>query len=273
MEKEEIFRFEDFIDVEKLTKMKSNLIKEGIINESESEDDDEHIDHSLNPYNVNNNVDGVDYDAVADSMRDSYGDAVMNNIEDFEKSETYNNTKDTTEYINQFSVYMNGLATGESEEDYEEDNHFDFGHSEVDDDDYKDRSMYSPYYEESNSESEDYYKLYKDKAEDFRCDIAVEGVNQSDTEVRLIVESDEWTLMFVGEIKNGQCVIPMKKLSILNEGAKGNIRLEVNADGTLFTPWEDKFVVKASKKVTVSLNENKTNKKSVKTGISVKVSK
>jgi hypothetical protein len=257
MEKEkDIFRFEDFIDVEKLTKMKSNLIKEGIINESESEDDDddEHIDHSLNPYNVNNNVDGVDYDAVADSMRDSYGDAVMNNIEDFEKSETYNNTKDTTEYINQFSVYMNGLATGESEEDYEEDNHFDFGHNE-------------------SNETDEYYKLYKDKAEDFRCDIAVEGVNQSDTEVRLIVESDEWTLMFVGEIKNGQCVIPMKKLSILNEGAKGNIRLEVNADGTLFTPWEDKFVVKASKKVTVSLNENKTNKKSVKTGVSVKINK
>ena len=272
MEKENIFRFEDFIDVEKLTKMKSDLIKEGIINESESEDGDEHIDHSLNPYNVNNNVDGVDYDAVADSMRDSYGDAVMNNIEDFEKSETYNNTNDTTEYINQFSVYMNGLATGESEEDYEKDNHFDFSQNEVDND-YKDRSMYSPYYKESNSESEDYYKLYKDKAEDFRCDIAVEGVNQSDTEVRLIVESDEWTLMFVGEIKNGQCVIPMKKLSILNEGAKGNIRLEVNADGTLFTPWEDKFVVKASKKVTVSLNENKTNKKSVKTGVSVKVGK
>jgi hypothetical protein len=225
----------------------------------------------LNPYNVNNNVDGVDYDAVADSMRDSYGDAVMNNIEDFEKSETYNNTKDTTEYINQFSVYMNRLATGESEED----NHFDFGHSEVDDDDYKDRSMYSPYYE-SNSESEDYYKLYKDKAEDFRCDIAVEGVNQSDTEVRLIVESDEWTLMFVGEIKNGQCVIPMKKLSILNEGTKGNIRLEVNADGTLFTPWEDKFVVKASKKVTVNINEGKSQKvkkNTSKTGVSVKVRK
>ena len=52
--------------------------------------------------------------------------------------------------------------------------------------------------DESNSESEEYYKLFKDKAEDFVCDIAVEGVDQSDTEVRLIIESEDWTLMFVG---------------------------------------------------------------------------
>ena len=103
-------------------------------------------------------------------------------------------------------------------------------------------------------------KLFKDKSEDFICDITIEGVNQNDTEVRLIVESEDWTLMFVGEIKKGKCVIPVKKLNILNEGQTGNIKLEVNADGNLFTPWEDKFIVKVSKKVTVNVNESKNNK-------------
>ena len=79
--------------------------------------------------------------------------------------------------------------------------------------------------------------------------------------------------MFVGEIRNGQCIIPIKKLNILNEGQTGNIKLEVNADGNLFTPWEDKFVVKVSKKVTVKLNESKSTKPKapVKKSLGVKV--
>ena len=118
------------------------------------------------------------------------------------------------------------------------------------------------------------YKLYKDKAEDFICDISVEGVDSEDTEVRLIIESDEWTLMFIGEIKKGKCIIPIKKLSIFNEGQKGKIKLEVNADGNLFTPWEDDFIVKVSKKVTVKLNEKKSTKPTktpIKKGFGVKV--
>lgn len=125
--------------------------------------------------------------------------------------------------------------------------------------------------DESKSESEEYYKLFKDKSEEFVCDIAVEGVNQDDTEVRLIVESDDWNLMFIGEIKNGKCIIPIKKLNILNEGQTGNIRLEVNADGNLFTPWEDKFIVKMSKKVTIKLNEGKKTKAPIKKMPGVKV--
>lgn len=123
--------------------------------------------------------------------------------------------------------------------------------------------------EESNKE--EYYKLFKDKSEDFICDIAIEGVNQEDTEVRLIVESDDWNLMFIGDIKNGKCIIPIKKLNILNEGQTGNIRLEVNADGNLFTPWEDKFVVRMSKKVTIKLNEAKKTKSTIKRMPGVKV--
>ena len=201
-EKDDIFRFEDFLGgdkIEDLKRMKSNLLNEGLFNEDEEEEDDDDFDPKFNPYKTS-----------------------LENDEDI-----------------------------------------------VDDDDDEEEDI-----EESNSESEDYYKLFKDKSEDFICDIAVEGVSQNDTEVRLIVESDDWTLMFVGEIKNGKCIIPIKKLNILNEGQVGNIKLEVNADGNLFTPWEDRFIVKVSKKVTVNLNESKTtnrNKKPVKKGLGVKV--
>ena len=109
----------------------------------------------------------------------------------------------------------------------------------------------------------DSYVLYKAKAEEFICDIAIEGVSQNDTEVRLVIESDDWNLIFKGEVKNGKCIIPIKKLSLFNEGQTGDIKLEVNADGNLFIPWEDQFIVKTSKKVTVSLNENKKTKEVV----------
>jgi hypothetical protein len=128
-----------------------------------------------------------------------------------------------------------------------------------------------PSFSDEEDINEDFYKLYRDKSEEFVCDISVEGVKQSDTEVRLVVESDDWTLMFSGEIVNGKCIIPIKKLSILSEGQIGKIKLEVNADGNLFIPWEDRFIVKSSKKVTVSMNESKSKKS--KSGVNVKVIK
>lgn len=186
-------------------------------------------------------------------------------------------SEEPEEVIDQnFNPYK--IGTEEEEESYAKDDDFDLDSEDIDD-------KGTPYIEdedeledledldESKSESEDYYKLFKDKAEDFVCDIAVEGVNQADTEVRLIIESEDWTLMFVGEIKKGKCIIPIKKLNIFNEGQTGNIKLEVNADGNLFTPWEDKFVVKMSKKVTVKLNESRSQKpsKPAKKSLGVKV--
>lgn len=108
---------------------------------------------------------------------------------------------------------------------------------------------------EEKSGDSGHYKLYRDKAEDFVCDISIEGARASDTEARLLIESDEWCLMFRGEIANGKCVIPIKKLSILPEGLTGKIRLEVSVEGNLFVPWEDKFIVRSSKKVTVKVAE------------------
>ena len=201
-EKEDVFRFEDFLKGSKLDdlmKMKQNLLEEGVFDEvsdseETSEEEYETIDQNMNPYRISESLEESDEDEYADGSK------------------------------------------SEDEEDEEDED------------------------SENESTSSDFYNLYKDKAEEFVCDIAVEGVSQSDTEVRLIIESEDWTLMFTGEIKKGKCIIPIKKLNILNEGQTGNIKLEVNADGTLFTPWEDTFVVKASKKVTVKVNEGKSHK-------------
>jgi len=104
------------------------------------------------------------------------------------------------------------------------------------------------------------YKLYKDKSEVFSCDIEVEGANIKDSQVRIVVESNEWSLLFNGNIdENGKVNIPIKKLSLLEEGATGKIRMEVIADGTIFVPWDDDFIVKLSKKVMVKFDESKNN--------------
>lgn len=121
----------------------------------------------------------------------------------------------------------------------------------------------SPKEEEKN---ENFYSLYKDKSENFSCDISVEGAAINETQVRLIVESDDWTLMFEGEVdKKGKCNIPIKKLGILNEGTTGKIRLEVIAEGSVFIPWEDDFKVRLSKKVSIKLNESKSTPKKPET--------
>ena len=120
--------------------------------------------------------------------------------------------------------------------------------------------------EPKEEKNENFYSLYKDKSENFSCDISVEGAAINETQVRLIVESDDWTLMFEGEVdKKGKCNIPIKKLGILNEGTTGKIRLEVIAEGSVFTPWEDDFKVRLSKKVSIKLNESKSTPKKPET--------
>lgn len=107
-----------------------------------------------------------------------------------------------------------------------------------------------------------FFQVYKDKSENFSCDVLVEGAKISETQARLILESDDWTIMFNGEIdKHGKCTIPIKKLNIFEEGTMGKIRLEVIAENTVFIPWEDEFKVKMSKKVMVELHRNNSDRK------------
>tara|TARA_B100001094_G_scaffold12062_1_gene10701 strand:+ start:997 stop:1557 length:561 start_codon:yes stop_codon:yes gene_type:complete len=99
------------------------------------------------------------------------------------------------------------------------------------------------------------YKLFTDKAEIFECDVKVEGTSLSKSKARLVIETKDYSLLFKGEINSkGKCKIPVKKLKgLIDESSNGNIRLEVIAEDTFFTPWESNFEVQASKKVTVEV--------------------
>lgn len=99
------------------------------------------------------------------------------------------------------------------------------------------------------------YKLFTDKTELFECNIKLEGASIKNSQARLLVESEGLNLIFKGKIdSSGKCQIPIKKLKgLLDENVKGNIKLEVIADDTYFTPWESNFQVDTSRKITVEV--------------------
>ena len=104
------------------------------------------------------------------------------------------------------------------------------------------------------------YKLFTDKSELFECDIKLQGASLSKSKARLVVETSDYSLMFKGTIsKRGKCEIPIRKLKgLIDEDTTGNIRLEVIAEDTFFTPWESDFKVDASKKVTVEVKSQQS---------------
>jgi len=104
------------------------------------------------------------------------------------------------------------------------------------------------------------YKIFRDKSEVFECKVSIEGASTANSSARLILDSNEWNLIFYGRIEpNGRCVIPLKKISILSEKCTGQISLEIIADDTLFVPWKETFVVIPSKKVSVEILSGERN--------------
>jgi hypothetical protein len=104
------------------------------------------------------------------------------------------------------------------------------------------------------------YKLFTDKPETFQCSIELQGASLSKSKIRLVVESNDLTLLFEGKIDNkGKCSVPIKRLNgLLNESSKGVMKLEVIAEDTYFTPWKSDFIVETSKKLTVEVtSQNK----------------
>lgn len=104
------------------------------------------------------------------------------------------------------------------------------------------------------------YKLYTDKIENFEANIKLEGASPSKSIARLVVESTDFSLMFNGKVNsNGKVTVPVKRLrGLLDENTNGTIKLEVIAEDTFFTPWESKFEVHTSKKVTVEVKSQST---------------
>ena len=99
------------------------------------------------------------------------------------------------------------------------------------------------------------YTLYTDKIEKFSAKIKLEGASLKKSQARLVVESEDFDLMFKGTISSGgEVEIPVKRLKgLLEDKSSGKIRLEVIAEDTYFIPWESTFEVETSKKVTVEV--------------------
>ncbi len=99
------------------------------------------------------------------------------------------------------------------------------------------------------------YTFYTDKQELFECKLDLEGAKLSDSKARLVLESDNYNLLFYGSIdENGTCKIPVKRLkNLLQETDTGKVKLEVIAEDTFFEPWNDSYNVKTNKKVTVEV--------------------
>ena len=116
------------------------------------------------------------------------------------------------------------------------------------------------------------YKLFTDKTELFECSISLQGASLKKSKARLVVETPDYSLLFNGTIsKGGKCEIPIKKLKgLIDEDTSGNIRLEVIAEDTFFTPWESDFEVETSRKVTVEVKSQTVKKPIVEAKVTVK---
>ena len=106
------------------------------------------------------------------------------------------------------------------------------------------------------------YKLFTDKTELFECNISLQGASLKKSKARLVGETQDYSLLFNGSINsNGKCEIPIRKLKgLIDEDTNGSIRLEVIAEDTFFTPWQSDFEVETSKKVTVEVKTQSTQK-------------
>ena len=105
------------------------------------------------------------------------------------------------------------------------------------------------------------YKLFTDKIENFEANIILEGASPSNSVARLVIEASDFSLLFKGNVtNNGKVTVPVKRLrGLLDENTTGTIKLEVIAEDTFFTPWESKFEVHTSKKVTVEVKSQSNN--------------
>lgn len=109
------------------------------------------------------------------------------------------------------------------------------------------------------------YSLYRDKAELFEAKIKLSGASLKDSFCRLVVESEEWNLVFKGDIDSkGNVSIPIKKLkNVMSEGTTGTMKLEVIAEDTYFVPWESEFEVETAKSVQVEVKQQSNKKAKV----------
>lgn len=104
-------------------------------------------------------------------------------------------------------------------------------------------------------------KIYLDESKLFKCKLKVEGTTLSKSKCRLLVKSDDLTLMYEGKIHdNGQVEVTIPKLKKYIESKSGMATLEVIADDTVFTPYTETIEF-ANKYVVEVVTEETSNKK------------
>jgi hypothetical protein len=100
------------------------------------------------------------------------------------------------------------------------------------------------------------YKIFTDKGKLFKCNIDISGASMKDCHARLLLETDEGIFLYKGKVNsNGVCEVEIPKIKNFEEGVEGKMKLEVIVENTLFNPWESDFVVTASKKVNVQVED------------------
>jgi hypothetical protein len=117
------------------------------------------------------------------------------------------------------------------------------------------------------------YKILLDKNKLFECNIEIQGASSDNTQVRLVLETEDFSISFKGQIENGKVKVPISKLkNILKENYKGNISLEVIAEDTFFVPWKETYETETHRKVEVFFNKEKeVIKETKKPTVSVKL--
>lgn len=117
------------------------------------------------------------------------------------------------------------------------------------------------------------YKIYTDKDEDFICEVSVKNASLQNSMARIVLASDSVNLIFEGKVKNGKCIVPIKKVKgLLEENSSGKIHLEMVVDNMYFKPWHSDFVVEEHTQVKVKVDEQKEDTRHSKPVVEVKVS-
>jgi hypothetical protein len=98
----------------------------------------------------------------------------------------------------------------------------------------------------------DQITFYRDQADTFKCEVAIQGAELNESRVRLVLSFDNGnSYLFNGRVSaNGMCEINVPKLKE-EDGAGGTATLEVIAESAFFEPWQGSFAVRSRRAVQV----------------------
>ena len=108
-----------------------------------------------------------------------------------------------------------------------------------------------------NPDGSEMYTFYRDKEETFECNVSISGASINNTSARLIIDTPSLNIVLYGKLRDNKCLVSIPKMTMFNEGTRGQVRLEIIVDDTLFVPWESSCVIEGSKSVQVNITSRK----------------